>query len=936
MTSRFRAAKGSPFPSERVIGPQSELSVMIRFRIRQSFSVRAIKAIGSAMMLALLPGCFGVTSNPARIGNLPSGDIIRTHAKPPLRGYYHDFDPKARQLTVTPLECVNQVGSQHVIIATVCDDDGNGRRNRRVEWHVTGKGHIVEVDESGLFPGRGYLVDDKYAVSYTNYRAHTITRGNDDPSDDIHLKPGQTWCVITSAEEGDTHVTCYAPGIYNWEKHKIFAVKHWVDAEACFPPPAVNPVGQPHPLTTRVTRHSDRTGARGYRVRYRIIDGPPAVLEPGGAAQVEVVSDMNGNAGVILRQLQPIPGINRISIEVVRPADTPTGKEVRIACAETTKTWVSPQLVIQKNAPSVAAVGQQIPYQIIVTNTGTIASQGGIIRDTLPDTLQFIGAHPMASRQGPNLLWNFGPLQPGQSVAVQFGCVATVPGTVTNCAEVNAEGSARSCATTQILAGALEVQKIGPATASVGQPLTFQINVTNRGNGPASNVVVVDSFDPGFTHETGAAPVQLPLGVIAPGETRSVPIVLIPKVPGRLCNHVSATADGGLAASADHCVEVTQPTMEITKTGPKFAIVGAPVDFEILVRNAGSTLATSVIVRDQSPAQLVPQQLSEGGVLQGQMASWNLGSLQPGEARTLRIRALASGMGDNVCNVATLSADGLAPLQAPACLQIRGIPALLTELIDRFDPVPVGSETTYTIQITNQGSVPANEIALTCKVPEGIEYVDAECFADRPGSPTSARYDSATRTLVFPTFPSMEPRKRLLYQVQVRGTRPGDVRFEARVSARELKEPVVMQQSTQIYDPNTGATNGGASTNTPETENLADAVTPKGEGETRESPADQPAVVVPASDKEKEDPPAESARGGDVSSDIPATTSRSQEISQPTTDSKVPFEDELVPMESAQEPKTTSSMKIDLSTAGLLKEDSFEATTLELPELPPE
>lgn len=768
---------------------------------------RGVPLVGAALWLVgtmLLSGC-GISANPARLGNLPPGNIIRTHAKPPLRGNYHDFDPKARQLTVTPLECVNQVRTQHILIATVCDDDGNGRRNRRVEWHVTGKGHIVEVDESGLFPGRGYLVDDKYAVSYTNYRAHTLTRGNDDPNDDIELKAGQTWCVITSPEEGDTFVTCHAPGIYDWEKHKVFAVKHWVDAEPCFPPPAINPTGQPHPLVTRLVRKSDRSPATGYRVRYRIVDGPPAVLDPGGAQQLEVVSDTAGNASVTLRQLQPLPGINRISIEVVRPSDSPTGKEIKIACHETTKTWVAPQLVIQKTAPQIAAVGQQIPYQIVVTNTGTIATQGGTIRDTLPESLRLIGANPMATQQGPNLLWSFGPLQPGQSAVVQFGCQATAAGTVTNCAEaVIAEGSgARSCATTQIVTGALAIAKTGPSSASVGVPITFQITVTNQGAGPAGNVIVTDAFDPGFVHETGSAPVQLQVGTLAPGEARSLPIVLTAKLPGKLCNRVSATADGGLAAAAEHCVEITQPTLEVSKTGPKFAIVGAPVDFEITVRNSGATAATGVIVRDEAPTQLQPQQLSEGGILTGQTALWNLGTLQPGEQRVLRLRAQAIAGGANVCNVATLSADGVAPQQAPSCLEIRGIPALLTELIDRFDPVPVGAETTYTVQVTNQGSVSAHEVVLSCRIPEAMEFVDAE-------GATPFQYDANRRTLSFAPFPEMETRKRLLYQIQVRGTRPGDVRFEARISARELTEPVLMQQSTQIYDPATGDTNGTA------------------------------------------------------------------------------------------------------------------------------
>jgi uncharacterized repeat protein (TIGR01451 family) len=751
----------------------------------------------------------GVSANPFRIGNLPAGDIVRTHAKPPLGGYYRNFDRKAQQLAVSPQECTNPVGTQHVIIATVCDDHGNGLRNRRVEWHVTGVGHIVEADESGFFPGRGYMVDDQYAVSYTNYKQHTLTRGNSDPSDDIHLKPGQTYLVVTSAQEGTTYVTCYAPGIYNWDKHKVIVAKHWTEVEPTFPPCATNLAGQPHVLTTRITRTRDGAPMAGYRVRYQILDGPAAVFEPGGAPVVEVLSGAQGHASATLRQLAPAPGANRIAIEVLRPSAPSAGGETVLARQEITKTWISPQLAVQKIGPAAAAVGQPILYQITVTNTGSITSRGVTIRDTVPPGMQLLGSNPPATLQGPNLVWRFSPFAPDQSVAVQFTVSALAPGAITNCAEALLdEGLAgRSCVTTQVAAAALFIQKDGPQTAFVGQPITFNITVTNRGNGPATNVVLTDSFDAGLVHQTGAAPVQQALGALAPGESRTVQIILTARVPGRLCNRVNVTADGGLSTNAEHCVVVTQPELTITKSGPKFAIVGAEVPFEIRVRNSGSIAANNVVVHDPFPPQLVPQRASHNGMIQANTVTWNLGTLLPGQEQALSVTVTAAQVGTNVRNFATVRAEGIERQSPPVSLDIRGVAALLTELIDRMDPVAVGSETTYTIQITNTGSDIASGVRLECVLPPQVEFVDAE--ADPSISVT--RPDEK-RTIRFGSFDSMEPRKRLIYQVQVRAVRPGDARFQVRVYSRELGEqPVVDEESTRIYDPQTGGM-GGAET----------------------------------------------------------------------------------------------------------------------------
>src|SRR5437763_12131322 len=175
------------------------------------------RPIAGFLLAALLPalaGCFGVSQNPSYFPYLlPTGDIIQTHAKPGF-GYYNDFDKHACRLEVRPIEATNPVQTQHVIIATVYDEAGKPRRHRRVEWMLEGVGNIVEVDEAGLFPGRGYKVDNKYAVSYTAYTEHKVDRGKRHPTDDFMIRPGQTWCVLTSAVEGDTHVTGSAPDIH--------------------------------------------------------------------------------------------------------------------------------------------------------------------------------------------------------------------------------------------------------------------------------------------------------------------------------------------------------------------------------------------------------------------------------------------------------------------------------------------------------------------------------------------------------------------------------------------------------------------------------------------------------------------------------------------------------------------------------------------------
>ncbi len=57
-----------------------------------------------ALLVLVNPGCLGISSNPFRLGNLPGGDIVRTHAKPAGWGYNRDFDPKAKTLSLRRLK----------------------------------------------------------------------------------------------------------------------------------------------------------------------------------------------------------------------------------------------------------------------------------------------------------------------------------------------------------------------------------------------------------------------------------------------------------------------------------------------------------------------------------------------------------------------------------------------------------------------------------------------------------------------------------------------------------------------------------------------------------------------------------------------------------------------------------------------------------------
>jgi hypothetical protein len=303
-------------------------------------------------------GCFGVSQNPSYFPYwLPTGDLVQTHAKPIAPGYYANFDPHAVELAVQPTGTTSPVGSQVVILATVRDADGTPQRQRRVEWMVTG-GNLVEVDESGVFPGRGGI-DGRRGFSFTGDCEQRISRGNSTKADDIMVRPGQSWCVVSAADEGDTHVQVVVPGIFNWDKRMKTAVIHWVNATWEFPPLANAKSASTHEFVTKIVRSTDRQPLANYRVRYKIVSGPPAVLLPNMTEEQLAITDLNGLAKVSIAQRGSAPGINRISVEIIRPPDptTPSGAGVSIVTGETSVEWLAPEISLGQPIP----LGQATP-----------------------------------------------------------------------------------------------------------------------------------------------------------------------------------------------------------------------------------------------------------------------------------------------------------------------------------------------------------------------------------------------------------------------------------------------------------------------------------------------------------------------------------------------------------------------------------------------
>jgi uncharacterized repeat protein (TIGR01451 family) len=755
---------------------------------------RLVMVVMAATAVAVLAGC---SSYPTKLGVLHPGHITREHGKPMEGGYYQNFDPDAAVLEVGPAEDTNPVMTQHVLIATVKNAKGKPLDSRRVEWMIAegGVGAIVEVDESGWYGTRGYKVDNKYAISHTNRGDHVITRGNSDPTDDIKIGKGQTWCVITSPIEGDTNVVVYAPGIFNWDKHKVFAVKHWLDAAWQFPPNATNAVGTDHAMAVKVMKNSDKTPYEGWVVNFKLTGGPDAVFVPGNKTTASVKTDAAGMAKVALKQVKAVEGANTVAMEIIRPGDKACCKPpARVASGTMTKTWVGPRIGIRKSGTARAGVGDQVAYSITVTNPGKAAAANVRVSDELPAGLTYVSSSPAGRASGQKIAWSLGSLAPGASRSISLKAKATKTGTFENCANVVADHGlkASDCAKTIVTAPKLALEKTGPAEVLICEPITYTITVRNNGDGPATNVKINEELPDGLVAVVDGRETKSivgNVGTLQPGKSARITLNAKAKKAGRFTNKATATADRGLKAEATHTVIVKQPVLVLSKTGPAKRFLGRNAAFEISVKNSGDGEARGVIVVDMLPAGMTFVSASDGGRFAAGKITWSLGTMAPGASKKLSVVAKANRAG-TLTNSVTATAK-CTKASANTRIAITGIPAILLETVDLTDPIEIGTNTTYRITVTNQGSADGTGIKIVATLPAEQSYVS---------STGSTKATVVGKVVTFAPLPRLAPKAKAVFNVTVKGVKTGDVRFKVELNSDQMTSPVNETESTHIYE----------------------------------------------------------------------------------------------------------------------------------------
>jgi uncharacterized repeat protein (TIGR01451 family) len=219
-------------------------------------------------------------------------------------------------------------------------------------------------------------------------------------------------------------------------------------------------------------------------------------------------------------------------------------------------------LTLDKRGPATLRLGQPLVYEIFVRNTGAVPARQVHIQDEVPAGTRFISAEPVATIQGERLTWVLDSLAPGAEQRLKVTVQPAGEGEWAATASVFLSSS--STLRTRIVRPDVAISLGGPASAAVGQAVTFQIRVTNNGNQPLTGLVLRDQLPPGLKHAAGPE-LEADLGPLAPGKTKDVALNTTAVQPGIQTNVAYVTTGDGQQAEARATVNVAPAAAPLRK-----------------------------------------------------------------------------------------------------------------------------------------------------------------------------------------------------------------------------------------------------------------------------------------------------------------------------------------------------------------------------------
>ncbi|HEV7239113.1 MAG TPA: ExeM/NucH family extracellular endonuclease [Thermoanaerobaculia bacterium] len=482
--------------------------------------------------------------------------------------------------------------------------------------------------------------------------------------------------------------------------------------------------------------------------------------------------DANVAAGTVLS--------NTATLASTTP-DPNTGNE---SDTETTTVATSADLLISKtDSPDPVTAGNNLTYQITLTNNGPSNAASASFSDALPAGTTFVslsttgpwscttpavGANGTVSCTNPSfgVTVDFFTIVVNVDDSVLAGTVLSNTATLASATSDPSPGNESDTETTTVVASAdLQVTKTdSPDPVTAGNNLTYTIGLSNVGPSDAAGITFSDTIPANTTFVSLTTFADFSCSTPAVGGTGTITCTKATSLAGGssgsftlVVNVNAATADGTVISNtATFASTTTDPSpgnesatamttvgsgsadVSVTKSdSPDPVIAGNNLTYTITVNNAGPSNATTVALADTLPTGTTFVSLSSpggwscttpavGGTGTVNCSIASLGVTSAVFTLTVNVDAslLAGNVLSNTATVTSATTDPNTGNETDTETTTVGASAdVQVTKTDAPDPVTAGTNITYTITATNPGPSDAQSVTLADTVPTGTTFV---------------------------------------------------------------------------------------------------------------------------------------------------------------------------------------------------------------------
>ncbi|WP_338446996.1 isopeptide-forming domain-containing fimbrial protein [Pelagerythrobacter marensis] len=431
--------------------------------------------------------------------------------------------------------------------------------------------------------------------------------------------------------------------------------------------------------------------------------------------------------------------------------------------------------------PGSAEPGEQLTYQIALTNTGSVAVSGYSVIDTLDANTSFVSATNGGAPNGGDVEWTNLSIPAGGSLALSVVVEVDdpLPPTLTEISNIarDPNGSIPPCPSSQCVvtpvAPAITYAKSTSATdASVGDVISYTLTAEVFHSPTTDDLTLTDTLGPGldFTEvtDTGAftctpgnpleciLPAGTPVGVYELTYTATVNA----SATGSVTNAVVGTGgdDPTCAGSCDTDTPVVAPDVTYAKTADTAGPVstGDVITFTLTTTITNSLITSDVVLTDTLGTGLDFVAVTDPGIYGADTSGDPVieftlpAGTEPGTYEVSYTAVVAPEATGSVSNVVVGSGD-----DNPACTVNCGTDTPVEETSVTYGKsvtapgatVAVGDVLTYTLSVAIANSPTTEVLTLTDTLGTGLDFTavtDTGAFTCTPGNPLECTLPAGT------------------------------------------------------------------------------------------------------------------------------------------------------------------------------------------------